>query len=56
MKYKVIVKWCEEYELEIEADSEEEAYDKAIEKSSDGSSHASDCCLLSAQVMEADEE
>lgn len=52
MKYNVIVKWCEEYELEIEADTEEEAYDKAIDMSSDGSSYASDCYLLDVQVME----
>lgn len=52
MKYNVIVKWCEEFELEIEADSEEEAYDKAIDESSDSSSYASDCYLLDVQVME----
>ena len=56
MKYNVIVKWCEEFELEIEADSEEEAYDKAVDESSDGSSYASDCYLLDVQVMEADEQ
>ena len=55
-KYNVIVKWCEEYELEIEADTEEEAYNKAIDMSSDGSSYASDCYLLDVQVEESDED
>ena len=54
-KYNVIVKWCEEYELEIEAENEEQAYDKAIEESSDGSSYASDCYLLDVQIDESDE-
>ena len=54
-KYNVIVKWCEEYELEIEAENEEQAYNKAIEESSGGSICASDCYLLDVQVDEADE-
>ena len=53
MKYNVIVKFCEEYELEIEADDEDEAYNKAIDECE--SAYATDCYLLDVQIEESEE-
>lgn len=56
MKYKVTVKWVEEYEIEVEADSEQEAYDMAVDQSSDGSSYACDCYLHDVDVQEIEDD
>ena len=54
MKYKVTVKWIEEYELEIEADDEQSAYDQAVEESTNQS--ASDCYLHDVDVQEIEDD
>ena len=53
-KYQVIVKWMETHEIEVEADSEEEAYDMAVEESTE--EIACDCSLYDVEVNEIDEE
>ena len=49
-KYKVEVKWMEYHEIEVEAESEEEAYDMAVEAST--GEFACDSCLYDVNVIE----
>ena len=53
-KYQVIVKWMEIHEIEVEAESEEEAYDMAVKASTD--EVACDSCLYDVNVIELDDE
>ena len=54
MKYKVEIKWMEYYEIEVEAESEQEAYDIAIQESTEVS--ACDCSLYDVNVIELEDE
>ena len=53
-KYQVTVKWMETYEIEVEAESEQEAYDMAVDESTNQS--ANDCCLYDVNVIELGDE
>lgn len=53
-KYQVIVKWMEIHEIEVEAESEEEAYDIAVDESTN--EPACDCSLYDVEVNEIYEE
>lgn len=53
-RYQVIVKWMEIHEIEIEAESEEEAYDMAVEASTD--EVACDSCLYDVNVIELEDD
>ena len=53
-KYKVEVQWMEYYEVEVEAESEQEAYDMAVEASTEIS--ACDCSLYDVNLIELEEE
>ena len=53
-KYKVEVKWMEYHEIEVEAESEQEAYDMAVAESTEIS--ACDCSLYDVNVIELEED
>ena len=53
-RYKVEVKWMEYHEIEVEAESEEEAYDMAVEASTE--EVACDSSLYDVNVIELEED
>lgn len=52
-KYNVVVKTCQEYELEIEAEDEDNAYDLALDEYI--GQYPSDDYLLDIQIEEVEE-
>lgn len=53
-RYQVIVKWMEIHEIEVEAESEEEAENLGIQYSTEES--ACDSCLYDVNVIELEDE